>query len=87
LIFKIDKIERYIPSFYGRAQPMRIIKRGGGEASKVAGNVSVKMEMVQGDRVRATIGKPKDRPVYRNEVLEELSAAAREALQQPKPKR
>ena len=63
---------------------MRIIKRGVGEASKVAGNVSVKMETVQGDRIRATIDKPKGRPVYRNEVLEELSAAAREALNQPK---
>jgi sRNA-binding carbon storage regulator CsrA len=63
---------------------MRIIKRGVGEASKVASNVSVKMEMVQGDRARATIEQPKDRPVYRNVVLEELSAAAREALKQPK---
>jgi sRNA-binding carbon storage regulator CsrA len=63
---------------------MRIIKRGVGEASKVASNVSVTMEMVQGDKARATIGQPKDRPVYRNVVLEELSAAAREALKQPK---
>jgi carbon storage regulator CsrA len=63
---------------------MRIIKRGVGEASAVAGNVSVKMEKIQGDKVRAATDKPKDKPVYRNEVLEELSAAAREALKQPK---
>ena len=63
---------------------MRIIKRGVGEASNVASNVSVKMEQVQGDKPRPTTDKPKDRPVYRNEVLEELSAAARKALQQPK---
>jgi sRNA-binding carbon storage regulator CsrA len=42
------------------------------------------MEMVQGDKARAAIDKPKDKPVYRNEVLEELSAAAREALKQSK---
>ena len=63
---------------------MRIIKRGVGETSKVAANVSVKMERVQGDKARATIAQPKDRPVYRNVVLEELSAAAREALKQLK---
>ena len=63
---------------------MRIIKRGVGKTSKVAGNVSVKMETVQGDRARATIEQPKDRPVYRNAALDELSAAAREALKQPK---
>ena len=53
---------------------MRIIKRGMGEASK--------MEKIQGDKVRAATDGPKDKPVYRNEVLEELSAAAREALLQ-----
>lgn len=64
---------------------MRIIKRGVGETLTVASNVSVKMEKVQGDKHRAAIDKPKDKPVYRNEVLEELSAAAREALKQAKP--
>ena len=63
---------------------MRIIKRGVGETSNVAGNVSVKMEKIQGDKVRAAVNKPKVRPVYRNEVLEKLSAAARDALKQPK---
>ncbi len=63
---------------------MRIIKRGVGETSNVAGNVSVKMEKIQGDKVRGALDKPKVRPVYRNEVLEELSAAARDALKQPK---
>jgi carbon storage regulator CsrA len=59
---------------------MRIIKRGVGEALTVAGNVSVKVLKVRGDRVRVAIDSPVDKPVYRNEVLEELSAAAREAL-------
>jgi len=60
---------------------MRIIKRGVGEALTVAGNVSVKVLKVSGDRVRVAIDSPSDKPVYRNEVLEELSAAAREALE------
>ncbi len=60
---------------------MRIIKRGVGEALKVAGNVSVKVLQVRGDKVRVAIDSPADKPVYRNEVLEELSAAAREALE------
>ena len=63
---------------------MRIIKRGVGEASTVAGNVSVKMEKIQGDKVRAATRKTENKPVYRNEALEELSAAAREALKQAK---
>ena len=63
---------------------MRIIKRGVGQALNVASNVSVKMEKVQGDQARAATDKQKDKPVYRNEVLEELSAAAREALKQPR---
>jgi carbon storage regulator CsrA len=60
---------------------MRIIKRGVGEALTVAGNVSVKVLKVRGDRVRIAIDSPAHKPVYRNEVLEELSAAAREALE------
>jgi sRNA-binding carbon storage regulator CsrA len=63
---------------------MRIIKRGVGQPLNVASNVSVKMEKVQGDKARAATDKQKDKPVYRNTVLEELSAAAREALKQPK---
>lgn len=60
---------------------MRIIKRGVGEALTVADNVSVKVLKVRGDRVRVAIDSPPDKPVYRNEVLNELSAAAREALE------
>jgi carbon storage regulator CsrA len=83
-IRKIPSSALYSGFLPGRAQPMRIIKRGVGEASRVAGNVSVKVEKVQGDKARAAIDKPRDKPVYRNEVLEELSAAAREALKQSK---
>ena len=59
---------------------MRILKRGVGEAFTVAGDVSVKVLKVRGDMVRVAITSPRGKPVYRNEVLEQLSAAAKEAL-------
>ena len=59
---------------------MRIIKRGVGEGLTIAGNVSVKVLKVRGDCVRVAVDSPAQKPVYRNEVLEALSAAAREAL-------
>jgi carbon storage regulator CsrA len=62
---------------------MRILKRGVGETLTVAGNAIVKILKVRGDGVRAASDTPMDKPVYRNEVLEELSAAAREALRPP----
>ena len=62
---------------------MRILKRGVGEALTFAGNAFVKVLKVRGDGVKAASDTPKDKPVYRNEVLEELSAAAREALRPP----
>ena len=64
---------------------MRIIKRGVGETLAVANNVSVKAEKVQGDTVRMAPGnEATNKPIYRNPVLEELSAAAREALKPPR---
>jgi sRNA-binding carbon storage regulator CsrA len=58
---------------------MRILRRGGPEALPVAKNVSVTAQHVHGDVV-GTSEAAKDKPVYRNEILEKLSAAAREAL-------
>ena len=59
---------------------MRIQKRGVGEGLTVAGKVSVKALKARADTVRAAPDAPRERPIYRNEILEELSAAAREAL-------
>jgi sRNA-binding carbon storage regulator CsrA len=58
---------------------MRILRRGGPEELPVAKNVSVAAQHIHGDVVRA-VQAGKDKPVYRNEILEKLSAAAREAL-------
>ena len=60
---------------------MRIFKRSVGEAAIIAHNVSVKILKIRGDMVRVAVETPKDVPVYRKEVLDELSAAAREALE------
>ena len=64
---------------------MRILRRGVGEVLTVAGNVSVKILKVRGDTVRVASTSPNDKPVYRNAALEQLSAAAKEALTPPSP--
>jgi carbon storage regulator CsrA len=62
---------------------MRISKRGLGEGLTVAGKVPVKVLKTRGNMFRAAIDAPEDKPIYRSEILEELSAAAREALKPP----
>jgi carbon storage regulator CsrA len=59
---------------------MRILRRGVGEGLTVAGKVSAKALKARADAVRAAPDAPREKPIYRNEILEELSAAAREAL-------
>jgi sRNA-binding carbon storage regulator CsrA len=59
---------------------MRIQRRGLGEGLTVAGKVSVKARKARANTVRAAPDAPTEKPIYRNEILEELSAAAREAL-------
>lgn len=62
---------------------MRILKRGGPDAPPALGNVSIKVQPVRGDGRAApgsVAGDEAGKPVYRNEALEKLSAAAREAL-------
>ncbi len=56
---------------------MRILRRG---VLTVAGKASVKALQARADTVRAASDAPGEKPISRNEILEELSAAAREAL-------
>ena len=58
---------------------MRIPRRGASERTTVAGKVSVKALEARANAVRAP-DAPSDKPIYPNEILEELNAAAREAL-------
>jgi sRNA-binding carbon storage regulator CsrA len=59
---------------------MRIQRRGAGERLTVVGKVSVKALRARANAVRAARDAPSEKPIDRDEILEELSAAAREAL-------
>ena len=59
---------------------MRIQRRGVGEGLNVGGKVSVKALKARANAARAARDAPSEKPIYRKEILEELSAAAREAL-------
>jgi len=59
---------------------MRIQRRGAGEGLTVVGKVSLKALKARANAVRAARDAPSEKPIYRKEILEELSAAAREAL-------
>jgi sRNA-binding carbon storage regulator CsrA len=59
---------------------MRIQRRGVGEGLTVAGKVSVKALKARATTVPAAPDAPTEKPICRHEILEELSAAAREAL-------
>lgn len=56
------------------------IQRRGGEGLTVTGKVSVKALKDRANTVRSTPDALREKPIYRSEILEELSAAAREAL-------
>ena len=62
---------------------MRIFRRGVRRA-RSARNISVTQLLVRGDAPTAELdaAKPLDAPVSRPEVLEELSAAAKQALEE-----
>jgi len=70
---------------------MRILKRGGGNASPPLGNISLSVQKsvrrpeLGGDTsavsdLRSAGGDATGKPIYRNEALEILSNAARDAL-------
>jgi sRNA-binding carbon storage regulator CsrA len=59
---------------------MRIQRRAVGEGLNVAGKGSVKALKARANAARTARDAPNERPIYSNEILEELSAAAREAL-------
>ena len=59
---------------------MRLFKRRVGQA--LVGQADANMKMTDGDRVRIGAERPTEARVFRDEVLRELSKAAREALNQ-----
>jgi carbon storage regulator len=59
---------------------MRIMTRKVGESIVIDGKVVIKVLTIRGDRVRMAVTNPEHLPVHRDEVIKELSTAAREAL-------
>jgi carbon storage regulator len=62
---------------------MRVLTRKAGEAFIVGSNVKVTVLMARGDRVRLAVQAPQGVLVCREEVINELSTAARQALGSP----
>jgi carbon storage regulator len=62
---------------------MFIMTRSIGQTLMVGEDVTVRVLAVRGDRVRVAVNAPGNVPVYRDEVLKELSAAAKAALAPP----
>jgi carbon storage regulator len=51
-----------------------------GESIVIDGKIVIKVLTIRGDRVRMAVTSPEHLPVHRDEVIKELSTAAREAL-------
>jgi len=62
---------------------MFIMTRSIGQTLRVGEDVTVRVLAVRGDRVRVAVKAPGNVPVYRDEVIKELSAAAKAALAPP----
>jgi len=62
---------------------MRVLSRKAGEAFVVGPNVKVTVLMVRGDRVRLAVKAPQGVLVCREEIIDELNAAARQAMGSP----
>jgi carbon storage regulator len=62
---------------------MRVLTRKAGEAFIVGPNVKVTVLMARGDRVRLAVEAPQGMLVCREEVINELNTAARQALGPP----
>lgn len=62
---------------------MFIMTRRIGQTLIVGEDVSVRVLAVRGDTVRVAVKAPNNVPVYRDEVLRKLTAAAQAALAPP----
>ena len=59
---------------------MLILSRKSGESIVIDGQIHVKIVRVEGDVVKVGIGAPKDVPVHRQEVYEEIQRSNQQAL-------
>jgi carbon storage regulator len=61
------------------------LSRKKGEALIINNNIEITVLDVKGDQVKIGINAPKEVPVYRNEVYEQIQAANKEALTDQTP--
>jgi carbon storage regulator len=61
------------------------LSRKKGEALIINNNIEITVLDVKGDQVKIGIKAPKDVPIYRNEVYEQIQAANKEALTDQSP--
>lgn len=64
---------------------MLALSRKKGEALIINNNIEITVLDVKGDQVKIGINAPKDVPIYRNEVYEQIQAANKEALTDQSP--
>jgi len=62
---------------------MRLLTRRIGQSFVIAECVTITVNAVRGDRVRLSVDAPAGIRVCRQEIIEELSTAARQALDGP----
>jgi carbon storage regulator len=65
---------------------MLILSRKPGESIVIDGRITVKIIRLEGDMVKLGIDAPKEVPVHRQEVYDEIQNSNREALTDPQPK-
>jgi carbon storage regulator len=65
---------------------MLILSRKLGESIVVDGRITVKIMRLEGDVVKLGIEAPREVPVHRQEVYDEIQRNNREALTDPHPK-
>ena len=64
---------------------MLALSRKKGEALFINNNIEVTVLEVKGDQVKLGIKAPKEVPIYRSEVYEQIQAANKEALTEQTP--
>ena len=65
---------------------MLILSRKPGESIVIDGRITVKIMRLEGDVVKLGIDAPKEVPVHRQEVYDEIQRNNRDALTEPHPK-
>ncbi len=64
---------------------MLALSRKRGEALVINNNIEITVLDVKGDQIKIGINAPKEIPVYRKEVYEQIQAANREAMTKQTP--